>query len=1015
MRPLYLEMQAFGPYAGKQCIDFRDLKERRLFLIYGPTGAGKTTILDAMCYALYGDTSGNRRSGAHMRSEYASPQVPTKVSFAFTVGSHYYRIERSPEQEIAKLRGSGLKKAAAMVALYETDANGEDTQVIATKNVNARVESILGFKSEQFRQVVLLPQGDFRKLLLAGSAERQQIMQILFHTERYARFQLFMKEKHDAIQQEYQQLVQQEKQGLESADLSTVELLQARITENTHQIQAIKQQIEVAQRLQEQRTQELQVATELESHFKALAEAKLAYEQLQKQEKEMAQRKVYIEQLEQAHILVDAFQQVDDIITKGKEASIRKQQVEQQRNDAREKAKQAAQTYAKLQAQQGEIEVLTGTIQQWKGWQSRINEYHKQKKRWDLIQKKEKDVKEKVAAQEKLRVEVEEKIQQVRQAEVQLAQIQTTIGDKQLALKQAHDEQNRANSRQEYKQKIETEEKNMQFGLDQLKRMQDEASRLTREYEQVYCLFIQGQASVLATTLQENMPCPVCGSQEHPAPAIPLAAIPTQDEVEEKKKKVEEVKDKCQKKEVIIQESRTKIENWKREYGKLITGDEADKTVVQCQKEIDTLEEMLKTLSTQVQTITTSLQCMPDMEKQLHTIEVDIKEQQDTYMTYHEEAIRLATDIAIVEQEIPVEYRMPNAVDRAIQKEEKTVAKFKENVQQAEKERLQQGQLEVQLQTVFDQECKKHKQLQADYKEAWKLLVTRVQEAGFDSPDQCRMLQERWKELDKEKQVLQDYEEKRSRHIGVIKKEEACIQGQVRPAVEEKKQAMQAVNEQVRQASEKKATLNEQVQQDTKLYERMQAGKQRQNVLMEEYKVVGSVYELVSGKQTGINFERYVLGALLDEVLAAANLRLHTMSRQRYELQRSHSWDDKRVKQIGLDIEVFDNYTGYARPANTLSGGETFLASLALALGLADVVQTYSGGIHLDTIFIDEGFGTLDDETLDFALKTLLQLQGNGRLVGIISHVAELKERITTRLAIQKTKQGSTAAFELLN
>ena len=374
MRPLYLEMQAFGPYAGKQCIDFRDLKERRLFLIYGPTGAGKTTILDAICYALYGDTSGNRRSGAHMRSEYASPQVPTKVSFAFTVGSHYYRIERSPEQEIAKLRGSGLKKAAAMVALYETDANGEDTQVIATKNVNAQVESILGFKSEQFRQVVLLPQGDFRKLLLAGSAERQQIMQILFHTERYARFQLFMKEKHDAIQQEYQQLVQQEKQGLESADLSTVELLQARITENTHQIQAIKQQIEVAQRLQEQRTQELQVATELESHFKALAEAKLAYEQLQKQEKEMAQRKVYIEQLEQAHILVDAFQQVDDIITKGKEANIRKQQVEQQRNDAREKAKQAAQTYAKLQAQQGEIEVLTGTIQQWKGWQSRINE-----------------------------------------------------------------------------------------------------------------------------------------------------------------------------------------------------------------------------------------------------------------------------------------------------------------------------------------------------------------------------------------------------------------------------------------------------------------------------------------------------------------------------------------------------------------------------------------------------------------------------------------------------------------
>ena len=161
-----------------------------------------------------------------------------------------------------------------------------------------------------------------------------------------------------------------------------------------------------------------------------------------------------------------------------------------------------------------------------------------------------------------------------------------------------------------------------------------------------------------------------------------------------------------------------------------------------------------------------------------------------------------------------------------------------------------------------------------------------------------------------------------------------------------------------------------------------------------------------------INFERYVLGALLDDVLAAANERLQSMSRQRYTLQRSQSWDDKRVKQIGLDIEVYDNYTGYARPANTLSGGETFLSSLSLALGLADVVQAYSGGIHLDAIFIDEGFGTLDSETLDYALKTLASLRSGGRLVGIISHVPELKERIDARLAIHKTDRGSTSSFE---
>ena len=186
-----------------------------------------------------------------------------------------------------------------------------------------------------------------------------------------------------------------------------------------------------------------------------------------------------------------------------------------------------------------------------------------------------------------------------------------------------------------------------------------------------------------------------------------------------------------------------------------------------------------------------------------------------------------------------------------------------------------------------------------------------------------------------------------------------------------------------------------------------------QNELQKQFAAVGGLYELTSGKQSGISLERYVLGALLDEVLTAANLRLAIMSRRRYSLQRSTTWEDKRVKQIGLAIEVFDQYTGCARPANTLSGGESFLASTALALGLADTVQAYAGGVRLDTIFIDEGFGTLDGETLDTVLSVLSSLQESGRLVGIISHVSELRERITTRLHVNKTNRGSTAAFEV--
>ncbi|MED9921742.1 MAG: SbcC/MukB-like Walker B domain-containing protein, partial [Megasphaera sp.] len=247
---------------------------------------------------------------------------------------------------------------------------------------------------------------------------------------------------------------------------------------------------------------------------------------------------------------------------------------------------------------------------------------------------------------------------------------------------------------------------------------------------------------------------------------------------------------------------------------------------------------------------------------------------------------------------------------------------------------------------------------------------------------------------------------------GQLQQEKEAIDGKSRPDVTALEKSLNEAEKTSRDLAEERGRLSATFSQWQQEKKKLLALGQDEKNLVEDYKTVGAVYDLIAGKQTGINFERYVLGALLDDVLAAANERLQSMSRQRYTLQRSQSWDDKRVKQIGLDIEVYDNYTGYARPANTLSGGETFLSSLSLALGLADVVQAYSGGIHLDAIFIDEGFGTLDSETLDYALKTLASLRSGGRLVGIISHVPELKERIDARLAIHKTDRGSTSSFE---
>ena len=304
--------------------------------------------------------------------------------------------------------------------------------------------------------------------------------------------------------------------------------------------------------------------------------------------------------------------------------------------------------------------------------------------------------------------------------------------------------------------------------------------------------------------------------------------------------------------------------------------------------------------------------------------------------------------------------------------------------------------------------------LRQQYQEAYGKLKSRVEAAGFASVQECRSLQGSIDTIEAKEEEIASYDKAVQQASGRLTQEQAAVGTQPEPDMAAHGRILQEKNNRCSHLSEEGASLKSQYDRNAASLAQIASWRKEQADLSSRYKTVGAVYELVSGKNTGVNFERYVLGALLDDVLSAANQRLLKMSRSRYRMQRSHDWHDKRVKQIGLDIEIFDSYTGYARPANTLSGGETFLASLSLSLGLADVVQSYTGGIHLDTIFVDEGFGTLDSEALDYALKALLDLRQDGRLVGIISHVPELRERIDTRLAIRKTERGSTAAFEIL-
>lgn len=1013
MKPLYLEMNAFGPYARRQVIDFRRLEDHKLFLIYGPTGAGKTTVLDAMCYALYGETSGNRRSGAHMRSEYASPEEETYVVFAFAIGPARYCVERRPEQQIAKKRGTGLKKSAASAALYAVDEKGEKTAVIATKKVGEEVERLLGFKAEQFRQVVLLPQGDFRRLLLASSADRQQIMQTLFHTQRYARLQELAKEKYDDILSQYdlrKERIAQLLQSLGAGDAAALTAMELAADEEQRLRQG-ELDAAIADRDAYQKT--VQDAQVLYSHWQNLKESRRLREQLRQQETAMAEKQAYIDVLRRAQLLAEPCRQLDDIQAQGVTAGQKAGEAAVQAERALQRLQAVRKEAEALQAQGAAHDADARQLVLLQNMAEKAEQYGELCRKARQLADQSRHADEVLAALQKEREALQARIDAGR-AEVAGQPELAAAWEQAKGQAAAWEERlNREAAIEALAEEVAQRDRACRAAEDACRRAAAGAEQAQLNYEGVQTLFLQGQAALLAKELKAGEPCPVCGATEHPMPAPLAAHMPRKEDVEARKRQARQRDEERRQAELTLQRVQAEFQSLKRQRDDLRAQYPFEYTSVQWRARLDEQKQKVSLLGEQAARAERTRAAVTQWElKQKEEIQ---KEEQARRQA---EAARLAAAQSQsakeqAEADVPAAYRDAAVLRRHMDDLSQRVKSYdaqaersRKAVVDAEKEAARWTEQERLLQEQVTALRNQYKAYAADLKE-------RVRLAGLESLQRCRDLQPFVGSIDREQQAVDEYNRDVQQVQGRIAQEEKAVGSQPEPDMAAYKAQLDEKNKLCQQISESCAAAAIRRQELCRGREQIAAWQGEQAELSARYEAVGSIYELISGQHTGVNFERYVLGALLDEVLAAANARLDLMSRRRYELQRSRSWDDKRVRRIGLDIEVFDNYTGYARPANTLSGGETFLASLALALGLADVVQAYSGGIHLDTIFIDEGFGTLDGETLDFALKALMELKQGGRLVGIISHVPELKERIDARLAVHKTDRGSTADFEL--
>ena len=866
-------MRAFGPYAGETVIDFEKLQGRHLFLICGPTGAGKTTILDAMCYALYGKTSGDR-TGEKMRSDYADSSERTEVIFDFMLGDKTYRATRSPAQMVDKKRGSGQTLAAMQASLSELE-DGKEINTLRT-GIEEAAGKLIGLNVDQFCQVILLPQGDFRKLLVAKADEREAILKQLFKTQRFSEFKDRLKDRLDAKVREKMEKQTREDQILSTAGAADEKQLASIVEEAEKSLQEAVETTRKQEKESNEFREVYQKETALMGHFTELDKALKQDAALKNEEGRMKEMEASLSLIRSARELAPYFDQLDGITREGRQEAVKLKT-----------AKADMETYARLN------ETLEKRIQELDAMKEKREEERKTAlKMQDLVPK----------------------------AKLYGAAVQ--------ALKNAKNALSRA----------EEETKRLQAAAEAARKARDEQKEKADAVRKSY---IEGQAFLLAEGLEDGVPCPVCGAIHHPAPARGGDNVAKAEDVERAQKEYERASA------AYDRANDAKEKHSTGAYAKAVS-DHA-----KADAQMKTLEEI------------------PEAYRDPKYLEA--------------ESTRLLTDIRKWEQD-------KETAAAQLRKAGADLSASQAACRNAEERR---------------------EELVKKYRETESVLKGASDQAGFKSLDECK---EWYKKKDTEESVrktLEQYRADRKSTEERIKAEEQATAGKERPDMQALNEKSKALQDQLKKASERAAALKERTETLQKAVSDARAIEKALEYLRKEEGLIRGLYDLTSGKKTRITLERYVLGTLLDDVANAANLRLLSMSRRRYSLHRMT--DESGLGKGGLSLEVSDSFTGRSRPANTLSGGETFLASLSLALGLADVVQSRQGGVRLDTMFIDEGFGTLDPDSLNSAMNTLIDLQNTGRMVGIISHVPELEERIDARLRVTPAEKGSKAEFEIID
>lgn len=1042
MKPIYLKMVAFGPYPKEVELDFENDLKQDIFVVTGPTGAGKTTIYDAICYALYGYTSGKKRTVNELRSHFVGINSPlTEVEFTFEVGGKRYYIKRRPAQMRKAKIGNGEVKENSYVELKDISSGKES--ITGETKVKEKIENIVGLTLDQFRKIVMIPQGDFREFLDSKTEDKIKILRKIFGTSYYQKIEEQLKEKSKELDSEISDIKKSieiivkgiKRDSNSQLDIKIenkaptqdiIETLKNHIKHEEEEKDTYEEEQKKLVKISKEKEQDYNYGISINKKFKdredklhelreleliknTIDETKQKYLSGSKALEIIDTEKYLLEERKELQNLltnkVDCEEYLENLVKNFEHIKIEYNKVEDNEHIVKEKSK--------------ELTILTSYIEDVKSIENRTNNISQLKDKLknciaenDFNKNKLVQLKNEIKNLTVLSIELERKKGEAKDIQ-QKQELYKRIRQELLDL---HDNVKKFHSSNEQDKSI----------IEKLAKLQREKDELNKKYDNKYNIFINSAAIIVAKTLKEGVACPVCGSLHHPNPKIIKENIPKKEElinlknkIDEKEKEINELKDERLNLNKCLVENKSNIENIFKaliensifdgnediyNYQKVIIpkGQDVKKELLEIEeklntltKDIDRLTRIVEELNKKISSIDNFDELVEDGNKRINELEISIAKEEENLKT-----------ILI---KVPSHYQNLNVLNSKIDKLTEEINIIDENIRQTRKQyddiKIDIAKTKENLSNLINCINKSNKKV-----EELNIKLNNFIEENFEDIEEYNKSKLSKEELKDMKVEIEKYDQS----VSTINKIISDLNEELKNLEKVDVEKLSREREELKQKIESLLKLVSNITRDIKdnkqiLYDveyEYNLIKNKEN----EYKVVGELSKLANGNiQNKVTLETFVLASYFEDVIIEANKRLEKITNKQYYLLRKDELSGKGKK--GLELDVYDTYTCKTRSVSSLSGGETFKVSLALALGLSDVVQYNAGGIQLDTMFIDEGFGTLDSESLEHAIDILIELQDHGRIVGVISHVNELKERIPTKLVVEKTPQGSTAEF----